>query len=237
MTRPIIGITTYAQDEDLEFKLPRQYVDCVRRAGGLPWLLPPGEMHLNDFFAAINGLILTGGGDLDPECYHGKPHSTLYMVDSERDTMELQIARTAIATGMPTLAICRGVQVINVALGGTLFEHLLDVVGNEVTHRLPPREPAEHPIRVLSDSHLAKILTATEFSAASWHHQAIRDVGSGLEPVAHAADDTIEAVEMCGHPWLIGVQWHPELTAATDAIQQRLFDEFVTACKDLRGNL
>ena len=237
MTRPIIGITTYGQDEDLQFKIPRQYVDCVRRAGGLPWLLPPGEVDLDDFFAAIDGLILAGGGDLNPEHYQGQSHSSIYMLDAERDMMELQIAKTAIATKMPTLAICRGVQVVNVALGGTLFEHLPDVVGNAVVHRLPPREPTEHPIRVLPESRLAKILTATDFSAASWHHQAIRDIGPGLEPVAFAPDNTIEAVELQGHPWLIGVQWHPELTAATDTIQQKLFNEFVIAIKGLRENL
>ena len=153
------------------------------------------------------------------------------MVDAERDSSELELARAVFEAELPTLAICRGTQVINIALGGTLFPHLPDVVGEKVKHRLPPREPTEHAVSVKADSRLARIMGETEVVTASWHHQAIRDVAPRLEVTAHAPDGTIEAVEMPGHRWLIAVQWHPELTAARDVHQQRLFDQLVEHVK------
>jgi putative glutamine amidotransferase len=232
---PLIGITTYGQDEKNHFTLPREYVDSVRRAGALPILLAPGEPNIESVFAMLDGLILSGGGDLGPSLYGGEPHETVYMVDEERDNAELEFARMALDSGLPTLAICRGIQVINVVLGGTLIEHLPEVVGDEIPHRLPPREPTPHPVKLVETSRLAEILQATEFSAASWHHQALCRVAGPLDVVAHAPDGTIEAVEMPDHPWLIGVQWHPELTAAEDPIQQQLFNEFIQAVIKLRS--
>lgn len=234
MSPPLIGITTYGQDEESKFGLPRQYVDAVRRAGGMAFLIAPGTLFIPELLAAIDGLMLTGGGDLDPRLYGGRPHESIYMLDSERDATELELATAAIQAELPMLGICRGAQVINVALGGTLHEHLPDVVGDDVDHRLPPREPTEHVVHVQAESLLASIMGEPSFSAASWHHQAIRDVAPGLDVVAHAPDKTVEAVEMKEHPWLIGVQWHPELTAQTDDLQQRLFEAFVTAAASLR---
>ena len=229
MTPPLIGITTYGQDEERKFPLPREYVDSVRRAGGVPVLLPPGESWVVDLLSSLDALILTGGGDVDPVHYGGQSHAAIYNLDDERDSTEFALARHVIETGFPTLAICRGLQVINVVRGGTLIEHLPDEVGEEVVHRLPPRDPTEHSIRVDPQSRLAEILGETEFIGASWHHQAVRTVAAGLTVVAHAPDGTIEAVEMPDHPWLIAVQWHPELTADRHPVHQRLFDEFVRA--------
>lgn len=229
---PIIGITTYGRDEDNKFSLPGEYVDAVRRAGGLPLLLPPGEQALHSLLKIVDGLILAGGGDLDPTCYNGRQHKTIYMLDAERDSFELDMAQQVIQSDLPTLGICRGAQVINVAMGGTLIEHLPDEVGESILHRLPPRQPATHAVSIDAGSELAKILQVEETSPRSWHHQAIREVAPGLDVVARAADGTVEAAEMANHPWLLVVQWHPELTAAEDPIQQRLFDAFVDACRD-----
>ena len=234
MSAPLIGITTYGEDEQRQFPLPREYVDSVRRAGGIPILLPPGEPRLGELFALLDGLILAGGGDLEPAVYGGADHETVYMTDAERDTGELELARMAIDAGKPTLGICRGIQVLNVVLDGTLHEHLPDVVGEEILHRRPPREPGEHLVTVVPGCRLAEILGKLEFPAASWHHQAIQDVAEPLTVVAHAPDGTIEAVEMPSHPWLVGVQWHPELTAKTDPMQQRLFDVFIQETVRLR---
>ncbi|MCH7689025.1 MAG: gamma-glutamyl-gamma-aminobutyrate hydrolase family protein, partial [Planctomycetes bacterium] len=176
MPDPLIGITTYGQDEERHFLLPREYVDSVRRAGGLPMLIPPGESRIEKILERVDGLILTGGGDLDPVHYNGSQHESIYMLDAERDTSELNLAKTAIESGFPVLGICRGLQLINVALGGSLIEHLPDVVGEKVIHRLPPREPTEHAITVHQESRLAGILGETQFVAASWHHQAVREV-------------------------------------------------------------
>jgi putative glutamine amidotransferase len=230
MTQPLIGITSYGIDEQNRYALPAAYVSCVRMAGGVPVLIPPGETLPDPLLDCLQGFILAGGGDLDPQLYGGRASDTIYMVDAERDQSELALARKIIARKQPCLAICRGIQVVNVALGGTLIEHLPDEVGETVLHRAPPREPVEHEISINTDSRLAKILGQTSIRAASWHHQAIRAPGKGLRVVARASDETIEAVEMSGHPGLIAVQWHPELTAAQDLLQQKLFETLIRDC-------
>jgi putative glutamine amidotransferase len=229
MSLPRIGLTIYGRDENNRFSLPTCYVDCVHRAGGIPLLLPPGEVDPAEVLAGLDGLILTGGGDIDPVLYHGARHKTIYMVDPERDRIEVGLVLVAKESGLPTLGICRGSQVINVALGGTLIEHLPDVVGEGIPHRLPPREPTRHDIKLNPRCRLAKLLSHETFSAPSWHHQAVRRPAPSLEVVARAPDGTIEGFELPGHPWMIGVQWHPELAAAGDPLQQKLFDAFVKA--------
>lgn len=229
MTRPLIGITSYGRDENNRFSLRAEYVDAIRRAGGLPLLLPPGEPHWKELFLHFDGLLLAGGGDIDPTLYGGIQHQAIYMVDPERDQVELALVKNAVDVQLPTLGICRGSQVINVALGGTLIEHLPDVVGDVVPHRLVPGQYARHPVSVTQGSNLANILDQTETMGASSHHQAIRAAAPSLQVVAKADDGIIEAVEMTGHPWLIAVQWHPEITAAEDPAQQRLFNAFVQA--------
>jgi putative glutamine amidotransferase len=231
LRRPIIGITTYGRDEDNRFRLPCLYVDAVRRAGGVAVLIPPGDDPGEELFSVVDGVILAGGGDIDPALYGGRPHEMIYSVDAERDRSELALARHLAGSGVPALGICRGHQVINVALGGTLHEHLPDVVGDRVLHRLPPREATEHPIVVAEGSRLAAILGERDFVAPSWHHQAIRNLAAGLSAVAQAPDGTIEGCEMRSHPWLVSVQWHPELTAHANPTQQRLFDALVEACR------
>jgi putative glutamine amidotransferase len=224
MSLPLIGITTYGRDEKNKFYLPAEYL-AVRRAGGLPVLLPPGEAPQRKLVSHIDGLLLSGGGDVDPAIYRGLLHETLYMVDPERD---LALAREVVASGLPTLGICRGTQILNVSLGGTLIEHLPDVVSDRVPHRLPPREPTRHPVSLKAGLRLAGIMEQIQLLPVSWHHQAIRT--AALAGGCRASSRwTIEAVEMNEHPWLIAVQWHPELTAAEDPAQQLLFDAFVKA--------
>ena len=226
---PFIGITTYGRGPHNRYILPAEYVDAVRRAGGIPLLLPPGEERMDAVLPLLKAVVFSGGGDLDPDLYGGSRHETIYMVEPERDRSEIDLARRVFDLEVPTLAICRGSQILNVAKGGTLIEHLPDEVGETVNHRVPPREPTPHPIRVAPASRLAGLLGATDFSCMSWHHQAIRQVAPGFEVVAHAPDGTIEGLEVPSHPWLVAVQWHPELTAAEDPIQQRLFDALVEA--------
>jgi len=226
-----IGITTYGVDEKGSYTLPADYVGAIRRAGGLPVLIPPGEGQCEALCQHLDAMVLTGGGDIDPGLYGGSQHPTVYMTNADRDEMEIAIARQVIDSQIPTLAICRGAQVVNVVLGGTLYAHVPDVFGEHVQHRLPPREPTPHRVAVETDSKLGGLLGVCEFEAASWHHQAIDKVGAGLRVVAHAPDGVVEAVELPDHPWLFGVQWHPELTAAKDPIQQRLFDRLVDAAR------
>jgi putative glutamine amidotransferase len=160
----------------------------------------------------------------------GESHEAIYETDEERDRFEISLVLGAMEFRLPVLGICRGIQVLNVALGGTLHAHLPDVVGETVKHKPEPSSAIEHELSVTPGSRLAEVMGQPEFSAESDHHQSIRDIAAGLSVVGTAPDGVIEAVEMLGHPWLIAVQWHPERTAADDPVQQRLFDQFVNAC-------
>ena len=231
MKAPIIGITTYGRDANGRYTLPSEYVAAIERAGAVPVLIPPVAAHAARYLELVDGVVLAGGGDLDPAHYGGATHATLYGIDRSRDALELELARRVVGRQHPVLAICRGMQVLNVALGGTLIEHLPAEVGEDVLHRAPPREPVAHAVEIKPGSRLASITGTAKAAPMSWHHQAIRNLAPGLETVATAPDGTIEAVEMERHPWLIAVQWHPELTADTDPAQQRLFDALVSASR------
>jgi gamma-glutamyl-gamma-aminobutyrate hydrolase PuuD len=207
------------------YAVPENYVDSVRRAGGLPVVVDPKDVDL-DRFAAI---VLVGGGDIDPGAYGGPPHDAIYMVDPDRDNAEFALTHEVIHRGIPTLAICRGIQVLNIAFGGTLHPHVpdLDGVGN---HGIPGGEPAEHDVKLDPGSLIAKAAGADLISVSSHHHQAVDCVGDGLAVVGRAPDGLIEALELANaNSWLVAVQWHPEDTAAVDASNQGLFDGLVQA--------
>ena len=245
MPAPLIAITTYPADDVVDrINLPPEYADCVRRAGGRAVLVPPGESDVAGLLDTVDGVLLTGGGDIDPSLWGGPEHETVYMTSVVRDSMEIELARLAVERGVPLLAICRGMQVLNIALGGTLHVHVPDVVGESVVHRLPPpggvvrpgwKGALPHPISVDPGSKLADVLRATQVEPMSWHHQAVNELGDGLRAVAHAPDGIVESVEMDRHPCLLAVQWHPELTAADDPTQARLFDTFVSAAASVRA--
>jgi len=231
---PIIGITTYGRDDKNHFTLPAEYSEAVHRAGGTAILLPPGVPAVDRWLDTVDGIILAGGGDIDPLHYAGADHDAVYMVDRERDDTELALVRRIVESGRPTLGICRGAQTLNVALGGSVHLHLPDVFGETVRHRLPPRLPTPHEISLDGRSRLASITGELRFAAPSWHHQAIDRVAEPLSVVGRAPDGVIEAVEMPSHPWLIAVQWHPELSAASDPIQQKIFDALVRVADEHR---
>ena len=206
--------------------MPTQYVDAIRRAGGLPVLLPPGNpawmggIHLD-------GMVATGGGDIDPALYGGDvDHPQISEPDAERDETEMQMMRWLLRGELPALMICRGLQALNVALGGTLIEHIPDHVHPDV-HRSPGGAWSTHPVSVAQDSLLERCCGGPELRTVSSHHQAIRELAPGLRVVARAPDGIIEAVEAPEHPFLLAVQWHPEVSADADPQQQALFDALV----------
>jgi putative glutamine amidotransferase len=230
MASPVIAISTYPPFGDqLRYGTPRAYVDAVRRAGGRVVLIPPGAPDPTELLELADGVVFAGGGDIDPARYGAERHELVYGIDAERDDSELTLAREVVDRELPLLAICRGHQILNVALGGTLHQHLPDVVGLAVRHRDEPPAPVPHDILVEPGTLLAKVMGTTEVTTQSWHHQATAETGAGLEVTARAPDGVIEAVELPGHPHLISVQWHPELSAADDPTQQALFDELVRA--------
>jgi putative glutamine amidotransferase len=229
--RPLIGITTYHRDrgERERFHVPAAYVDAVRLEGGLPVLLPPGDARPDEILDSIDGLLLCGGGDIDPARFGGRDgHEAQYATCSERDGFELALAREALERRMPLLAICRGLQVLNVLRGGDLHVHLPDVVGVRVIHRLAQDRHTMHPVRIEPASRLAAVLGTSAVEVASWHHQAVDRLGEGLRAVAWAEDGTIEAVELADHPEVLSVQWHPELQVADGGSpHRRLFRTLV----------
>ena len=210
---------------------PETYLKALRRAGARGAVVMPDELgdgEADQLLDSFDGLLLIGGGDLGPDTYGQPREREVYGVIARRDGFELPLARAAIARAMPTLAICRGHQVLNVALGGTLEQHL--VPGN-VPHGVPGVAGGSivHSVRVQEGSRLATALRATVADISSQHHQAVDKLGADLEAVAWAADGVIEGIELAlPDQWAIGVQWHPEDTAGTDAVQQRLFDAFVS---------
>jgi putative glutamine amidotransferase len=230
--RPLIGISSYGRaGERQTFSVPCEYVDAVRVAGGVPIVLPPVEGEMAGL-EVVAGLILPGGGDVDPSHYGGDPHDANYGISQERDRFELALARAAIARrSMPLLCVCRGMQLLNVALGGDLIAHIPDQFGTSVVHRAPQLRAVPHDVRVDPESRLGRVLGETEFAVQSVHHQAVGRLGDGLRAVAWAEDGVVEAVESDRHAFLIGVQWHPELDALSNPRPMRLFEELV-ACAD-----
>lgn len=224
--RPLIGISSYGRaGERQTFSLPCEYVDVVRLAGGVPLMLPAVEGEVPEALEVIDALILPGGGDVDPAHYGGVRHDANYGISPERDGFELNLARAALARGdLPVLCICRGMQLLNVALGGDLVSHIPDQYGTQVVHRHPDVLPVQHDVRIEPTSRVARILEATEVVVHSFHHQAVGRLGRGLRAVAWSPDGVIEAVESDEHPFVVGVQWHPELGALSDERQRRLFE-------------
>lgn len=228
MRKPLIGLTTYGIANSPGYNIPAEYVQSVHRAGGVPLLLPPTDPVATDrWLELLQGLVLIGGGDMDPARYGAASHETIYNLDTVRDACEFELARRAIERQLPTLAICRGMQVVNVVRGGTLHRHLPEAVGEKIPHRRPPRETIRHAVALDPDALVARAMQATRVDIVSWHHQAADRLGEGLKAVAWADDGVIEAMEMVGNPYLLAVQWHPELSAAADPTQQRLFDRLV----------
>jgi putative glutamine amidotransferase len=227
--RPLIGISSYGRaGERQTFSVPCEYVDAVRMAGGVPIILPPVEGETPEGLDAVAGLILPGGGDVDPEHYGGGHHDANYGISQERDRFELTLARAAVARAeLPILCVCRGMQLLNVALGGDLIAHIPDHFGDSVEHRTPQQKPVPHGVRLDPESRLATLLAGTELVVQSVHHQAVGRLGDGLRAVAWSEDGVIEAVESEQHPFVIGVQWHPELDALSDVRPMRLFEALV----------
>jgi gamma-glutamyl-gamma-aminobutyrate hydrolase PuuD len=214
--RPVIGITTYAQEASWGVwrmpaaLIPLDYVDAVERAGGRPVLIPPSEEGVGETLDALDGIVFSGGADVAPSMYGAKPHPQTDAPQARRDAGELALLTAALERDMPTLAICRGFQLLNVARGGDLVQHLPEKVGHD-EHKDVPGAFAEHPVEVKDGTRLAAMVGARS-DVTSHHHQGVGRIGEGLVETAWARDGTLEGVEDPSLRFAVGVQWHPEAT-------------------------
>jgi putative glutamine amidotransferase len=235
VTAPLVAIPTYrlgpgrVGNWEGAYALPEPYVAALRAAGARVALLPPGQPdEPEELLAPFDGLLLAGGGDIEPARYGAADHPTQYGIDPDRDQLELALARAAVELELPLLGICRGVQLLNVAFGGTLIQHLPDTEmpdGHRVEHRDEAKQ-AMHGLRVEPGSRLAEALGQVEAEGLSHHHQGLDRLGEGFRPVAWAPDGLVEGIER-DQGWTVGVLWHPESTAAADPVQHRLLAAFV----------
>jgi len=231
--RPIIGITSYAQEAHWgawtlpAALLPLAYIRSVDQAGGRPLLVPPVGEGIEETLDALDGLILSGGADIDPSAYSADPHPETTITHPDRDHAELALLDAALAREMPVLAICRGMQMLNVVHGGDLDQHLPERLGHE-GHRETPGVFSEHEVRLEPGSRTATLL-GTRAAVKSSHHQGLDRVGEGLDVVGWAEDGTIEAVEDPEHRFVLGVLWHPE-----EGEDKRLFEALVDEARAYR---
>jgi putative glutamine amidotransferase len=209
--------------------VPVPYLEALRRAGAEPAVLLPQRLKAEaagPLLSRFDGLVLIGGSDVDPALYADEEHPACYGIDPDRDAFEVALVRAAADQAFPTLAICRGIQVVNVALGGTLDQHITDKEG-VIAHGVPAGgHGVSHPVELEPGTLVAKAMGVDRPDCFSHHHQAIERVGDGLRPVGWTEDGIVEAVE-AEEGWLVAVQWHPEETAHVDRAQQGLFDALV----------
>jgi putative glutamine amidotransferase len=248
---PRVAISALKRGEDPGDvgRIPLHYVHAVRAAGGIPEILSAYELHPDEvppegltirtsvdpddrsLLDGVAGLILSGGGDVDPALYGQEPHPRISNVNPLRDRLESTLADVAIQRDLPFLAICRGMQLLNVYLGGTLEQHLADVPDRLPHDRDRPRVEAVHRVKLKEDSLLSQCLGSAETGVNSHHHQALDRVAAPLREIGWAEDGVLEAVESTEHSWIVGVQWHPEVMAPVHHDQAHIFACFVRAAR------
>jgi putative glutamine amidotransferase len=232
--KPLIGITAYAEPEARwgawalpAALIPLSYVESVERAGGRALIVPPSEEGIEETLDALDGLLFSGGSDLDPAGYGADAHPATNDVRPERDRAELALLSAALERDMPVLAVCRGSQLLNVARGGDLVQHLPEVVGDK-KHKVTPGVFSQHGVTVDPASRLGSLI-GEDAQVRSHHHQGYGRVGEGLEAVAQAEDGSIEALEDRDRRFAVGVLWHPE-----EGEDLRLFEALVEEAKTYR---
>ena len=229
MTKPLIGIGSdvlQKQGERDRAFVYTTYVDSLRRAGAIPVLIPPQPENAADVVDDLDGILLAGGDDFDPAVYGEPRHPTVEPMDPRRQENELSLARIARERGIPTLGICLGVQVMNVAAGGTLIQH----IESDIDHASEPSDRHRHEVAIDGGTRLARIVGERELEVNSSHHQAIKEIGSGLRVTAHAPDGIVEGLEDPRHPFYVGVQWHPEDMSGEESASA-IFGAFVEAAR------
>jgi putative glutamine amidotransferase len=245
--RPLIGVTTSevrvpddvaphreSDPRQTEMALGMKYMKAIERAGGIPVVMPPLDLdEVDSLLDRLDALCLSGGPDMDPGTYGGRYHPKLGPTEPELDQFELALTRGACERGMPILAICRGQQLLNVARGGNLYQHVPEEPGGDIAHRLPGKgQHGAHEVTIEPGSLLSRALGGvTEAHVNSYHHQAVHSLGRGVKPVAWAPDGLVEGIEVPDCGFAVGVQWHAEAIIEQPE-QLALFQEFVAAASD-----
>lgn len=239
MTTPLIGVTTrtsFSQQYEIEMiSSPRSYCDALIGAGALPVLIPLNLplAAARELLARLDGVVFTGGGDIATELFNGEEHSEVYDVSPERDAIELNLMKDVAGGDKPFLGICRGLQVLNVAFGGTLYTHIPDQMEGAGQHTFFPGHPWDyraHAVQVGEGTRLAEIVGEPILQVNSLHHQGVKNLAAPLKAVAHAPDGLVEALELPEHRFGLAVQWHPEWLM-DDPQMQAIFASFVKACR------
>jgi len=240
LSAPVIGIPGYWHESEAILghqatAVPDSYIRALLKIDAIPLIIPVIQSRkiLEQLFQMIDGLLLIGGPDLDPLHYHQAAHAGLRKVTPARDNMEMQVSLWALEANLPIMAICRGIQVLNVAAGGTLCQDIASQLPNAAKHDYYPDYPKDflaHTVKPLHGSRLAGIIGDDEVSVNSLHHQAIDKLGQSLRPVAYSPDGIIEAVEGIDASWIVGVQWHPEWLVESDQRMLNLFKAFGDVC-------
>jgi putative glutamine amidotransferase len=232
MRKPIIGIgadiNTTSTGRERAF-VHLNYVRAVERAGGVAVILPP-QSDVVEVIGALDGLLLAGGRDCDPSLYGEEPHETVELMDPRRQSNELTLARAAFDCGLPVLGICLGLQVMNVARGGSLIQDIASEVPGCLQHESTSDDRGRHDIDVFEETLLAAIVGSGRKNVNTTHHQAVRNVGEGMRVTAKSADGIVEGAEHVRHPFFVGVQWHPE-DMEGEEVATRLFVAFVAAAR------
>ena len=234
---PIIGITTNQSANVHGFPtvmLMQAYVNAIMQAGGVPVLIPSmiAEDGWDALYSRLDGILFSGGGDIGLESAPGEPHPRIDDVDPKRDAIELKLVHTAASDGKPFLGICRGCQVVNVALGGTLYTHIPDQLPNALDHSYPGtmRTTIVHEVKIEEGTRIADIFGDPIIKVNSLHHQGLKDIAPRLRVTAHAPDGLVEAIELPDHPFGLAVQWHPEWLTDQEGTKN-LFRKFVEAAE------
>jgi putative glutamine amidotransferase len=237
MTDPLIGVTTYRLATRYGFQahaVSEKYIQALADAGAAPVLIPLGlsEAQLARIYASLDGILFTGGGDIHPRFYGAPYDEQIYMLDEDRDRVELSLFQHTMEAQLPFFGICRGFQLVNVGLGGSLYTDILAQHPGAQRHDFYPDFPRDllaHPVTLVNGSRLAKILGDGQVQVNSLHHQGVRQLAPGLVASAYAPDGMIEALELPGYPFGMAVQWHPEWLQEHPPMR-RLFAQFVQAC-------